>query len=43
MVEVRTEWDINKAALMSNPDQYTKMPDDIAIRCAREAKHRNRA
>ncbi|HEY2041309.1 MAG TPA: DUF6092 family protein [Jatrophihabitans sp.] len=39
--DFHTEWENNKAKMMSNPDQYAEMLDDIATRFVREAKRRN--
>jgi hypothetical protein len=41
LADFRTEWDTNKAKMMSNPDQYAEMLDAIATRFVREAKRRN--
>lgn len=41
--EFRADWETRKVIMMSEPDDYVTMLDDIATRFVREAKKRNQA
>ena len=40
--DFRNEWENNKATMMSDPDKYITLLDDIATRFVREVKQRNK-